>query len=516
MSLGISLRTRITLSGIGIVALVLGAISALWIALIAGSAPQNQDKELAVRADAAVRSLGTATAEELAPRPPVAATDVADASGRREIVVLVLDDTGAVLSSTGVVAGAPPRIPAELLATARASGSAVGTVSLGPGPGPGPAGREPAGSVALRVHVRPWQRPDLGRRGFVVTGQTSTRVQNDRVVVVAVLLLSAAGSLVAAAVGIWLVAGRALRPLRQLTAMADEVGRSGDLGRRLPDAPRRDDVGRLTASFNAMMARLQDAHRRMAGALAAQQRFTADASHELRTPLTTVRSSAGFLRTHPDAAEPDRAAALADLEAEAARMSRLVADLLMLARADGGQPLRAAPVELGELTRQVCRQAATLHPRHPVHCAADGPAAVLGEEDGLRRLLWILLDNTAAHTPPGTSVWVSAARLGDRVRLAVCDDGPGIPAPLLERIFDRFYRAGAAGPSAAGRGAAGHHAGPPREPDAGPEASAGAGLGLSIARSIAWAHGGWITATGNDRGGAAFVVELPAHVSSNS
>jgi len=285
------------------------------------------------------------------------------------------------------------------------------------------------------------------------------------------------------------VAGRALRPLRQLTAMADEVGRSGDLSRRLPQVPgqvlRRDDVGRLTASFNAMMERLQEAYRRMAEALAAQQRFTADASHELRTPLTTVRSGAGFLRTHADAAEPDRAAALADIEAEAARMSRLVDDLLTLARADGGQRLRMEPVDLGELAQQVCRQAGTVHPGRALHCAG-APAPVLGDEDALRRLLWILVGNAVALTADDGNVWVAVTRgAGGGAALQVSDDGPGIPPHLLERVFDRFFRADSS------------------------RQQGGAGLGLSIARWIVWSHGGRIVATNNDRGGATFLAELP-------
>jgi len=467
-----SIRTRITLYGLGIVAVVLAVISALWVLLIAGTVPQNQDKELAARAAVATEAVQRAAVGDLTARPPLAAADLATS---REIVVLVLDDGGAALSSTGVVAGVPPAIPADLLAKARSDGTAVGTV--------------PAGPVSLRVHVTPWQRPDLGRAGFVVAAQTSTRVQTDRAVVVLVLLVSAIGSLVAAAVGIWLVAGRALRPLRQLTATADEVARSGDLGRRLPHVPRRDDVGRLTASFNAMMERLQDAHRRMAEALAAQQRFTADASHELRTPLTTVRSSAGFLRTHADAAEPDRAAALAEIEAEAARMSRLVDDLLTLARADGGHRLRTQAVDLGELARQVCRQAGAQHPSRTLHCAG-APVRVLGEEDALRRLLWILLDNAVAHTDDGGTVWVAVTRAGGWAALQVSDDGTGIPPGLEERIFDRFFRADPA------------------------RRQGGSGLGLSIARWIVWAHGGRISAANNDGGGATFVAELPA--SSNS
>jgi len=471
-----SLRTRITLYGLGIVALVLVVITALWILLIAGSVPQNQDKELADRADAAVRSIDWAPAGDLVARPPLAAADVATS---REITVLVLDGGGAVLSSTGVVGGQPPAMPADVLARARTDGSAVATVQTGP--------------VSLRVHVRPWQRPDLGRSGFAVAAQTTSRVQTERAVVVVVLLLAALGSLVAAAVGIWLVAGRALRPLRQLTAMADEVGSSGDLGRRLPHVRRGDDVGRLTASFNAMMERLQDAHRRMAEALAAQQRFTADASHELRTPLTTVRSSAGFLRTHADAAEPDRAAALADIEAEAARMSRLVDDLLTLARADTGLRPRTQAVDLGELAQQVCRQAATLHPNRTLHCAG-APVQVLGEEDALRRLLLILVDNAVAHTEDGGNIWVAVTRGPGGAALQVADDGPGIPPHLQERIFDRFFRADES------------------------RNREGAGLGLSIARWIVWAHGGRICAFNNDRGGASFLAEVAVTppVSSNS
>ena len=469
-----SIRTRVTLYGIGIVALVLAAISALWILLIGGSVPENQDKELAARATAAVVAVQGATDAQLVARPPLAPTDLATS---REIVLVVLTADGTVLSSTGVVAGRSPTVPAELLDRAGREGSAVSTVPVGP--------------VSLRVHVRPWHRAD--RDGFVVAAQASSRVQTDRAVVVIVLLVSAVGSLVAAAVGIWLVAGRALRPLRQLTAMADEVGRSGDLSRRLPQVQRRDDVGRLTASFNAMMERLQDAYRRMADALAAQQRFTADASHELRTPLTTVRSSAGFLRTHADADEPDRAAALTDIDAEAARMSRLVDDLLTLARADGGQRLRMEPVDLGELAQQVCRQAGSQHPARRLHCAG-APVRVLGDEDALRRLLWILVDNAVGHTAEDGNIWVAVTRHGTGAAVQVSDDGPGIAPQLLERIFDRFFRADDS------------------------RRHGGAGLGLSIARWIVWAHGGRITAYNNDRGGASFVAELPvpAPPSSNS
>src|SRR4029077_16676871 len=143
--------------------------------------------------------------------------------------------------------------------------------------------------------------------------------------------------------------GRALRPLRHTAVLADEVGRSQDLSRRLPPVSTRDAVGQLTTSFNAMMDRLQEAYARVATALAAQQRFTADASHELRTPLTTIRNNAEFLLQHPAAREGDRGEALRDIAGESVRMSRLIENLLTLARADGGVHLRREPVELAEI-----------------------------------------------------------------------------------------------------------------------------------------------------------------------
>lgn len=487
-----SIRTRVTLFGLGVVALLLVVVSVLFLVLVVGTGGQGQDEALAARAEAALASLRSAPAADFTSRAPLAP---ADAATGEEIVVVVLDDRGAVLATDGVVDGVAPTVPAGMRTRADRNGRAGGTVAVG--------------GVYVRVHVRPWTRADLGRSGYVVTAQALERLRTDRAGLVAILVVADVVGLTAGAVAIWLATGRALRPLRQLTATAHEVGRSADLGRRLPPVRQRDDVGRLTASFNTMMGRLQQASTRMAETLAAQQRFTADASHELRTPLTSIRSNAGFLRANPDAAPADRAAALADIEAESARMSRLMDDLLALARADAGQVLRREPVDLEELVSEVVDKARALHPGR-TFAAAGVPATIVGDAEALRRLLWILVDNAVAHTGDSGSVWIATTRAGrvgvpggvppgapgggarpaggpaaDRVVVQVSDDGTGIPPGLHARVFDRFFRAD----ESRRRG--------------------GAGLGLSIAAWIAAASGGRIQARDNDRGGATFVVELP-------
>jgi two-component system, OmpR family, sensor kinase len=459
-----SIRARITLYGLAIVLTVLTCFAgAIW-GLVAIGLPGGQDRRLQARAQEAGHAVDTAAADQFATSRPLApvlpATD-------DDVFVVVVDSTGAVLSTTG---GLRPAIPAALLTEARRTGTARATVAID--------------GVPVRVCVQPWHRPDLSRDGFVVAAQPLRRRDSDLAGITAVLVVAALLTLAAAAVAISLVVRRALRPLRELTATADEIGRSPDRTRRLPPAVRRDDVGRLTASFNGMLDRLEDAHRRTAAALAGQQRFAADASHELRTPLTTIRNNAGFLLAHPDAAAEDRQSALADLAAESARMSRLVDDLLVIARGDGGAPLSPSTVELGELVPEVCRKAGARHPDRRLHCSA-APCVLWADAEALTRLLWILLDNAVRHTGPDGQIWVTVSPTGPgSATLQVSDDGEGIPPGELSRIFDRF-----------------HQAEPARR-------HGGSGLGLSIAAWIAHAHRGSISVANNDRGGAVFTVVL--------
>jgi signal transduction histidine kinase len=226
------------------------------------------------------------------------------------------------------------------------------------------------------------------------------------------------------------------------------------------------------------------AHHQLSDALDSQRRFVADASHELRTPLTTIRTNAGFLLQHPQAQEDDRQAALQDIASESERMSRLIHDLLTLARADGGFHLETKRLDLSSLVNDVARQAGKLHPERQIRADVE-EATVGGNEDALKQLLWILIDNAVRHTRSDGRIRLALESRDDVAMLMVADDGEGIPEVDLQRIFDRFYQADVA------------------------RSRGGSGLGLSIAGWIVAEHGGRISAHNNDHGGATVSIELP-------
>ncbi len=268
----------------------------------------------------------------------------------------------------------------------------------------------------------------------------------------------------------------------------EAIGATGDLSRRLELSRSRDEVGRLTTSFNAMIERLQSSQGDLAAALAAQQRFVADASHELRTPLSTIRTNAEFLHEKPDATVLDRTAAIGDIVSEAERMSRVVDGLLVLARADAGIAIERRPVDLRAVAvdeaRRVRPPGRVRDGAETVRVTADGSALVSGDAEALGRVVRSLLDNAFRHGRP--PVGITVAKRDGAVLLEVRDAGPGLPKGSEERIFERFYRAD---PSRTGEGT---------------------GLGLAIARAIVQAHGGTIRAASADGGGTAVTMELPA------
>ncbi len=278
-----------------------------------------------------------------------------------------------------------------------------------------------------------------------------------------------------ALVGRWL-ATRALRPVDAITRTALAISRADDLDKRIPQTGPQDEIGRLATTFNVMLDRLE-------GLFRGQQRFIADISHELRTPLTTIRGNIDLLRRMNNVDKPS----LDAIQAETERMTRMVGDLLLLARADAGQPIRQERVELDTLMLEVFRQARVLADGVELAIAEEDEAAVMGDPDRLKQLLLNLVDNAIKYTPKGGRVTLGLGRAEGWARLCVSDTGIGIPAEDLPHVFERFYRVDKARSRAAG----------------------GTGLGLSIVEWIAEAHGGRIQVESQLGQGSTFTVWLP-------
>jgi two-component system, OmpR family, sensor kinase len=466
----LSLRLRLALFGAAVVALALVLFGLAVYTLVARSVDTNQDAELRARAGAAARALASTPGSDLTPRGTLAPVELRTSV---EVFLEVLAPDRSLIYSTGVLNGAPPAVPASILDEAARRGSAFATLG------------DAHNGTQLRLYAQPFPA------GYVLTGQSTRVPQSNLSGIVGFLIVSGVPTLLAALAASWLVAGRALKPLNEVAGAADDIGRTRDFGRRLSGRRSRDEVALLAASFNRMLAELQDAYRGLGSALEAQRRFVADASHELRTPLTTIQGNAGLLAKGPPVSEAVRRAAAADIAAESDRMTRLIDRMLTLARADSGMRLDLAPVGLGALVTEVCRQAGAVHKDRTIVVEAVD-ATVTGDEDALRQLLWILLDNALRHARSRISV-----RLGvddEWARLMVGDDGAGIAPDDRERVFERFYKVAAARAEA--------------DPARAGEAR-GAGLGLSIARWITDQHHGRIVAAVSPDGGAGLFVELP-------
>ncbi len=292
-------------------------------------------------------------------------------------------------------------------------------------------------------------------------------------------LLAGFGAAVTLLAG-YLLAGQAIRPVATVTETAGAIARSRDFARRVPEPRRRDELGRLAATFNTMLASLHEAYQ-------AQQRFVADASHELRAPLTVIQANLELVRRHPDLPAAERDEAIGEASREAGRLARLVADLLALARADAGLPLRRWRVEVDRLLLDAFAEARPLARGQRLEISQLEPVQITGDPDRLKQLVLILLDNAIKYTPPGGQVILDLRRNGTSAEILVRDTGIGIAPEDLPHVFDRFYRAD-----------------PARSRDPG-----GTGLGLAIARWIAEQHGGQITLASSPGAGTTARVCLP-------
>ena len=283
---------------------------------------------------------------------------------------------------------------------------------------------------------------------------------------------------------ITVIVRRGLRPLEDMSREADAIA-EGDLTRRVHPDDGTTEISRLGRALNGMLSQIETAFAQRAGSEERLRSFLADASHELRTPLTSIQGYAELLRKDalPDRAARDRA--LARIGQEAARMGLLVGDLAVLAREGEGPTPEPTRVDLGAVVGEVVSDARTIDGTRPIELDVDGPVPVRGDHGRLEQLVHNLVDNALSHTPAGTPVEVRVGAEGDRAILVVRDHGPGMAPDQAERVFDRFFRA-----SAAGR-------------------DGGSGLGLFIVATLARGFGGRASVETAPGEGSAFTVDLP-------
>jgi signal transduction histidine kinase len=369
-----------------------------------------------------------------------------------------------ILDAAGEVAASSPNIQGEPAVTTFApapSRTAARTVDVLP------VGDSPFRVVAVTAGTQ--------TNPLSVYVGSSLEPVDDAVQNLTLALSLGAPSLLALVLGLtWLAVGRALRPVEQIRSEVDSISER-NLHRRVPQPPERDEIGRLAATMNHMLDRLDDAAAR-------KRRFLADASHELRSPLATMRSQLEVDLAHPDQA--DRQATESALLEETLHMQRLVDDLLDLAHLDEQpEPARREVLDIDEVVLAEVRRIST-RGKVIVDARQVSAAQTIGDPDSLGRAVRNLLDNAERHAHRTVTVAVAAA--DGSVRIVVSDDGPGVAAGDRERIFDRFARADSS-----------------RSRNDG-----GRGLGLAIARDIAAAHGGTLRLVDADRG-ASFAIELP-------
>lgn len=299
------------------------------------------------------------------------------------------------------------------------------------------------------------------------------------------------------------VVRNSLRPLNRLACTASTVAElplaSGevDLGVRVPGdrLDPRSEVGKVGQAFNTMLDHVETALRARQSSETRVRQFVADASHELRNPLAAIRGYAELTRRGRHRLPEDTVFALGRIEAESQRMSRLVEQMLLLARLDNDPDLVRTEVDLAEIALNAVADARAASPQHRWQVAVpDNPAQVLGDANQLHQVLANLLGNARKHTPPGTMVRTTVDVQDGWVRMRVRDDGPGVPAELAASVFERFARADTA-----------------RSHDR----EGSTGLGLAIVAAVAKAHGGRVElgtrpTHGEEPGFSEFTVWLPA------
>lgn len=327
----------------------------------------------------------------------------------------------------------------------------------------------------------------IGSQSLVIAVAQSLAAQEETLSDVrTAMLITAPLALLVASVGGYVLARKSLTPVVRMSAKARAIGAT-NLSERIEVVDAGDELGELAAMLNDLLARLDHS-------FAAQRRFMADASHELRSPVAILQGELDVTLSRDDRNAADYRESLEVMRRSVRRLTRIVRDLFLLARSDAGDvPLKHEWLYLGDVVSQTVRAYRTVAAEQHVTLAAecDDDLGVRGDEDLLQRMIGNLLENAIRYAPAGTEVRIRCARAGDVARIDVHDCGGGVPEPLREQIFERFFRVDAARRATSVAG------------------GSGAGLGLPIARWIAAAHGGTLGLESSGPDGTRFVITLP-------
>ncbi len=451
-----SLRLRLTFLCVALVVIVLGGFAAATYLRARTRIYASFDDSLTSEANAIVAILPPGAPDEQSMQAAHQALDTEAAAGS---LFQIRDANGNTLYS-----------------------SFRGSPNLSPRTGgPGPVfTHKKVGQEELRILSLPI-RADSPAGGSIEVARPTREVDEALFEIRNTLIAGSVIALVLTFFPAYFIAGRALKPVHEVSKLARRIERTSDFSQRLLEPRTSDEIGELTTTFNQLIARIEQT-------LAAHSRFLAESSHELRRPLTILRTNLDILRD-PALPAADRAACLERMSHEARAMSSLVGDLLLLNR-DRTLALQSARLDFSRLCAEEAGRIALDEQDLPVLSGIEPGLFVDGDEQRLRQLVKNLLENAVNYSPGGSPVHLRLSNAGGRARLTVEDRGMGIAPEDLPHVFDRFYR---------GSSAAAAH-------------SEGVGLGLAIVKYVAEGHNGSVDVCSQPGAGTVFTVELPLAV----
>lgn len=464
-----SVRARLTLWYVSVLALVLVAFSFGVYALLSNALYARVDESLRAVVDITIKSL-TNDIEEGQTVQNAAQSTVAELFNPQQAIA-IFDESGKLLAEN--TSGEDFHAQLPNIASIPDEELHLYTV---------PESDDDDHRVAVRrVRVSPLNIPYI-----ILVNQPLEVIEDELDSLRTILYYTVPIALLMAGLGGWFLARKSLAPVVSMAESARRIG-SENLDQQLPVVNPRDELGKLATTFNELLARLNAAFKQ-------QRQFMADASHELRTPLSVMHTAAGVTLKQPHRDEGEYREAIEMLNEQTRRLSRIVKDMFILARADAGRyPLTKSTLYLDDLIEEVAQAGGLLASGKNITIEVENSpeATFYGDEDLLRQMILNLVDNAIKYTPSGTIIKLRLAQQHNEYQLTVSDNGPGIPDEAKPRIFERFYRADKARSRSV-------------ETD-----GSGAGLGLAISRWIAETHEGSLELIHSDPSGTTFLIKLP-------